>query len=182
MKIIESKRLYLRPWDSNDVNALYEIAKHPQIGPMCGWTPHTSIEHSAFILQRVLCVNDTYAIVLKQNNEVIGNMSLMHMSSSNFARNEKECELGFWLKEEFWNQGYMSELLEKMLEYAFIDVGMEVVWCGYFKNNKASKRVQEKCGFTLHHIVYDLYVHALQRKVDLYANSINKQEWEERNK
>ena len=51
MKIIENKKVYLRPWKMEDVNDLYNIAKHPEIGPMCGWTPHTCIEHSAFILK-----------------------------------------------------------------------------------------------------------------------------------
>ena len=180
MKTIESNRLYLRPWKMDDVADLYEIAKHPQIGPMCGWSAHSCIEHSAFILKNVLFTNDTFAILKKENDEIIGNISLMHMKSSNFARNEQECELGFWIKEECWNQGYMSEMLERMLIYAFDELNMEVVWCGYFENNFASARVQQKCGFTLKHIVQDLFVSALHKKVNLYANSISRKEWEER--
>ena len=37
------------------------------------------------------------------------------------------------------------------MEYAFTDLKMHKLWCGYFDGNSRSKRVMEKCGFTYHH-------------------------------
>ena len=39
--MLESNRLYLRPWQMEDASILYEISKDEEIGPRCGWSPHT---------------------------------------------------------------------------------------------------------------------------------------------
>ncbi len=43
-----------------------------------------------------------FAINLKANGQLIGNISLV-------AINVDQAELGYWLGEPFWNQGYGSE-------------------------------------------------------------------------
>ena len=58
-----------------------------------------------------------------------------------------ECEIGYWLGVPFWGQGIMPEAVNLLLHHAFIDLGMNKVWCGYYDGNERSKRVQEKCGF-----------------------------------
>lgn len=175
--MIETKRFYLRPWQIEDAPILYEICKDPKIGPICGWSPHTSIEYSCFVLKNILMNDDTYAILLKENNTIIGNISLMPMKHSNFARNEKEGEIGFWLHTKYWNQGYMSEIVNALLSFAFQEKGLHLIWAGYFEENLASKRVQEKNGFTYAYTIHDLYVDALHKKTNLYVNKITIEEW-----
>lgn len=175
--MLESNRLYLRPWQMEDASILYEISKDEEIGPRCGWSPHTSIEHSCFILKNILMVEDTYAIVLKENNTVIGNIALMHSKDSNFARNENEGEVGFWLDKKYWNKGYMQEALHTILHYAFLTKDFSHIWAGYFEDNNVSKHIQEKTGFTYHHTVENLYVHALHKKVQLNANVLKKEDY-----
>ena len=46
---IETARLLLRPWRTNDraeAAALFRYASDPEIGLLCGWPPHTSVEGS----------------------------------------------------------------------------------------------------------------------------------------
>lgn len=43
---METKRLILRRWNENDAEALYKYAQNPNIGPIAGWPPHTSVEDS----------------------------------------------------------------------------------------------------------------------------------------
>jgi RimJ/RimL family protein N-acetyltransferase len=33
------------------------------------------------------------------------------------------------------------------MRYAFDELGISTIWCGYFDGNEKSKRVNEKCGF-----------------------------------
>jgi [ribosomal protein S5]-alanine N-acetyltransferase len=44
MKTLETKRLIIRPIAMTDMEAMFEYAKKPNIGPMAGWLPHQSIE------------------------------------------------------------------------------------------------------------------------------------------
>ena len=44
--MITTKRLFLIPWHASDANELYELAKDPEIGPLCGWEPHKTLRNS----------------------------------------------------------------------------------------------------------------------------------------
>jgi ribosomal-protein-alanine N-acetyltransferase len=56
-------------------------------------------------------------------------------------------ELGYWLGEEFWNRGIVSEAAAAMTTYAFDTLGMARVYAEVFEWNSASMRVLEKAGF-----------------------------------
>ena len=64
---LQTKRLILRPWKESDAEALYKYAQNPNVGPIAGWAPHTSIENSREIIKTVLSAPETYAVVLKEN-------------------------------------------------------------------------------------------------------------------
>lgn len=42
------------------------------------------------------------------------------------------------------------------MRHGFEDLGLALIWCGYFEGNIRSKRVQEKCGFRYHHTAKDV--------------------------
>ena len=146
---LQTKRLILRAWKENDAEALYKYARNPNVGPIAGWTPHTSVENSCEIIKAVLSAPENYAVVLKETGEVIGSIGIMmtrsEVNSAKMADNE--CEIGYWIGEPYWGQGLIPELLR----YAFEDLRQTTVWCGYYDGNEKSKRAQEKCGFIYSH-------------------------------
>jgi len=154
---LQTKRLILRDWQENDAESLYKYAQNPNIGPIAGWQPHTSIENSREIIKKVLSAGETYAIVLKQTGEAIGSIGLMtsknEINTAEMA--ESEAEIGYWIGEPFWGQGLIPEAVCELLRYAFENLGLTAVWCGYYDGNEKSKRVQEKCGFVYHHTEYN---------------------------
>ena len=74
---LQTKRLILRPWQESDAEALYKYASNPNIGPIAGWPPHTSIENSREIIKVVLSAPETYAVVLKETGETVGCIGVM---------------------------------------------------------------------------------------------------------
>ena len=70
---------------------------------------------------------------------------------SNIGIPDNEGEIGYWLGAPFWGQGIIPEAVRGMIRYAFEELQLDALWCGYFEGNVKSKRVQEKCGFTYHH-------------------------------
>jgi RimJ/RimL family protein N-acetyltransferase len=56
-------------------------------------------------------------------------------------------ELGYWLGVDHWGQGYATEALHAVIDYAFADMGHEALQAGARVTNPASRRVLEKCGF-----------------------------------
>ena len=152
-----TERLILRPWEESDAESLYEYAKDPQVGPIAGWPPHTSVEDSRDIIKSVLAVNETYAICKRQDNRAIGSIGLMRGEQSNLDIPEDDGEIGYWIGVPFWGQGYVPEAVRELIRHGFEDLKLNRIWCGYFEGNDKSKRVQEKCGFRYHHTNKDIY-------------------------
>lgn len=163
-----TKRLWLRPWDDLDAQQLFELAKEPEIGYWCGWEPHKSVNESLFCIHNFLQIKETYAICLKENNEILGSISLM--LNGNIAQNEGECELGFWIGKQYQRNGYAFEAAGELLRHAFCDLRISAIWCCYFEGNERSKFLQNKLGFVFHH---------LDKKDDRdrYINILTKEKW-----
>ena len=154
---LKTERLILRPWRESDAESLYEYAKNPQIGPIAGWQPHTSVENSREIIKTVLSADETYAVCLKEDNRAIGGIGLMIGQLSNIKLPDDEGEIGYWIGVPFWGRGLIPEAAKEIIRRGFEDLALETIWCGYFDGNNKSKRVQEKCGFTYHHTNKDIY-------------------------
>lgn len=155
--ILETKRLILRPFEESDAENIYEYAKNPNVGPIAGWSVHTSVENSLEIIKTVLAVPETYAVCLKEDNKAIGSIGLMIGSASNLDLPDDEAEIGYWIGEPFWGQGLIPEAIKCVINHSFDDLGLQRLWCGYFDGNSKSRRAQEKCGFVYHHTNKDIY-------------------------
>ena len=58
-------------------------------------------------------------------------------------------ELGYWLGEEFWGQGIMSEVVMAFSNYCFQDFPICRLEAFTFANNPASARILEKAGYLM---------------------------------
>jgi [ribosomal protein S5]-alanine N-acetyltransferase len=56
-------------------------------------------------------------------------------------------EFGYWLAEEFWGQGIMSEVVPAFVNYSFDEFSLKRIFAAAYSNNPASAWVLEKAGF-----------------------------------
>ena len=113
--------------------------------------------NSLDVIRKVLSVDETYAVCLKEENKAIGSIGLMVSQQSNLNLPENEGEIGYWIGVPFWGQGLIPEAVRELIRHAFEDLHLTKLWCGYFDGNYKSKRCQEKCGFVYHHTSKDIY-------------------------
>ena len=148
--VIETERLILRPFEAADLNDFYEYASVEGVGEMAGWRHHESIAKSQEILDVFIKEDKTFAIVLKENNKVIGSLSIekygMEHAFTEFEGYQGR-EIGYVLSKSYWGKGLMPEAVSAVIRYLFDDLHFDFLLCGYYDFNKQSKRVQEKCGF-----------------------------------
>lgn len=155
--MIETERLILRPWRETDAESLFKYAKDPDIGPIAGWPPHTSVENSLDVIRTVFAAPEIYAVVLKDTNEPIGCCGIMFADGLHSAEKKNgEAEIGYWIGKPYWGQGLIPEAVKALLERSFTELGLDAVWCGYYDGNSKSKRVCEKSGFRYHHTNTDV--------------------------
>ena len=172
---LETERLILRPWCESDAEDLYTYASDPEIGPPAGWPPHTSVEHSREIIRTVLSAPETYAVCLKENGKPIGSIGFHR---NDLAEADDEYELGYWIGKPYWGQGLIPEASRELLRYAFEDLGMNLIWCGYYDGNEKSRRVQEKLGFVFHHTTEGLEVKLLNEIRTGHSSLMTKERWQ----
>lgn len=147
MDILNTERLILRQWRESDRFDLYEYAKSDLVGPNAGWKPHKSEDESKEIIKMFINNNDTYAIVLKSENKVIGGIGLHNRKPYEKLKNLEQREIGYVLNPTYWGNGYAPEAVNCLLNYGFNELDLDLIWCGHFDFNSNSKRVSEKCGF-----------------------------------
>ena len=148
--VIQTDRLILRPFKQEDLKDFFEYASVEGVGEMAGWKHHESIEKTQEILNDFIKEDKTFAIVLKENNKVIGSLGIekygMEQALTEFY-NYQGREIGYVLSKTYWNKGLMSEAVKEVINYLFNDLDLDFLTCGYYDFNNQSKRVQEKCGF-----------------------------------
>ena len=172
--ILETERLILRPWEETDAEECYKYSKDPQVGPICGWPVHTSVENSLQVIRDILIAPESYAICLKESGSLIGSIGL---SNSEVAKGDDESELGFWLGVPYWGQGLMTEAASEVIRHGFKDLNLARIWCCYFTGNERSKRVQEKLGFKYQRTIEDIDVPQMNEKRTSHVNLLTREEW-----
>ena len=75
--------------------------------------------------------------------ELIGGAGIVGIS-----RGEK-AEIGYWLAEQYWGRGIMTEVVRRLCEFAFDQYDLHRIYARAYATNPASARVLEKAGFEL---------------------------------
>lgn len=147
---IETERLLLRPFQQADLYDFYEYASVDGVGEMAGWKHHENLQKSQEILDCFIAQDKTFAIVLKQNNKVIGSLGVEEygmVDALTEFHGYYGREIGYVLSKEYWGKAIMPEAVKAVIEYLFNVLNLDFLTCGYYDFNAQSKRVQEKCGF-----------------------------------
>jgi RimJ/RimL family protein N-acetyltransferase len=58
-------------------------------------------------------------------------------------------EAGFWINERYEGQGFATEAVGGVIEFAFVQRSLDVLESVVHRDNAASRRVHEKLGFTI---------------------------------
>ena len=171
---IETGRLLLRPWKSDDAEECFKYASDPDIGSNAGWKVHTSIEDSMYIIDTVLSAPETYAVVLKEIGLPIGSIGIKRGKNSTVVTNSKEAEIGCWIGKPYWNNGYASEAVLAVIGRCFNTLRCSGIWYCYYAGNEQSKRVAEKTGFKYHHTIENMEIPLTGEKKTTYFMFLKK--------
>lgn len=175
---LEGLRIIIRDFTLQDTNDVFSYCSKDNIGPSAGWKPHESKEITRNVLIGYMYSKETFAIMLKANHKVIGNISLYH---DTLRKKIKAADIGFVLNEEYWGNGYMTEAVKLMLDYAFGQEKLEIVGVGHHYHNKRSRQTILNCGFTFEGLFRKYRKLYDNKEIDAVMYSMTKEEYE-RNK
>ena len=146
---LETERLILRPWKETDLDDMFAYASVPGVGEMAGWPHHQTIDTSREILSMFLAEKECFALYHKTDKKVIGSLGVHHSWANDEPGYEhlKMKNLGYVLAKDYWGQGLVPEALSAVIDYGFMQLGLDAFTIEHFKSNPQSRRVIEKCGF-----------------------------------
>ncbi len=145
-RIIETRRLRLRPLRNDDASAIaklindYEISKNLARVPF----PYTIADADEFLgwVKNSTLKSRFSAICLAATRD-----QLMGAISYEWNEGKQNAELGYWLVKDFWGKGLMSEAARAMVNHAFTVANIDVLVSCYFDENPASGKVLLNAGF-----------------------------------
>ena len=144
--MLETARLFLRPFNKNDIDAVYTMRsdadvmrfiREPQTrrGEAESWINLTS---SRWEKEKIgFC-----AVIEKSSNQFIGWCGLWRLKETD------EIEVGYALVKDFRGQGYASEAAEAFLIYGFDRLNLKEIVAVARAENRNSWRVMERLGMT----------------------------------
>lgn len=141
-----TERLILRPPEVTDIPAIVKYANNKTIADFTLNIPYPySQEDAVHFLSNVLQhiktgKQSTFAILLKDNPEVIGFIGLKTEPK------HKHAEMGYWIGEPFWNKGYITEAIGALLAHGFNDLGLHKIFAHHMQDNPGSGKVMIKNG------------------------------------
>jgi len=87
-------------------------------------------------------------------------------------------EIGYWLGENYWNRGIMTDVVREMTNYAFTHFPLQKIYAPVFDFNIASHKVLQKAGFEREVILKQAAIKN-NKVIDLHYYSLFKNQWQE---
>ena len=144
---IETDRLILRKARKEDAQPMFRNwASDPEVTKYLTWPTYENVETAHQILDQWVREYDSphyyqWMIVLKELGEPIGSISVVRQND-----HVEEAEIGYCIGSHWWHNGIMTEALNAVIEYLFVEVGMNRIAARHDPNNPHSGGVMRKCG------------------------------------
>ena len=139
------QRCTIRPWRMDDAESLARHANNRKV-----WLslrdkfphPYTSEDARKF-LEATVKSEPITDFCIEVNGAAVGGIGI-HFG---IDVHRHTAEQGYWLGEEFWRCGIMTEAVAAFTDFCFEEFQLRRIYAEPFANNRASARVLEKAGF-----------------------------------
>lgn len=143
-RLIETRRLVLRVPGLHDAGQVFEAyAQDRDVTRYLTWRPAQVVAETEAAMRQLVAEWDrgeSFSLVItrKDDGRLIG---MVAMRPEGFRVN-----LGYVLARPYWGQGYMTEAVSAVVEWALAQAGVFRVWAVCDVEHAASARVLEKVG------------------------------------
>lgn len=160
----------IREWKEGDVRALAQLLNNRRIldNLRDGLPyPYTTAD-ALFYINSCLSAdkNSNFCFAIVCNDQVVGSIGIFRQGNIHF----RTAELGYYIGEEFWGKGIMTEAVRLACKHVFNNTDIVRIYAEPFAENIGSCRVLEKNGFVLEGIMRkNAFKNGVLRDMKLYA-------------
>lgn len=144
---LTTTRLILRPLQLTDAESMFlGWATDQEVVKYLSWKPHLSVDETKRIISYWMSNYPDHKFYIwgiqLKNGPLVGTISI-HSIHEGFQRGE----IGYALAKQYWNQGYVTESLQAIVDFSFGIVGFNRLEAHHSIYNPASGAVLIKAGF-----------------------------------
>ncbi|AIM37561.1 GNAT family acetyltransferase [Sphingobacterium sp. ML3W] len=139
-----TERLYIRPVSEKDIENIHRLHSLDETDEFNTLGIPKDINETREIVEGWILENNkshTFAIELEQENEFIGLIGIK-LGKEKY----KNAEVWFKLDSRFWNKGYATESLKRIIAFGFDELNLHRIEAGCAVENTGSIHVLEKVG------------------------------------
>ena len=169
--ILFTERLKLRPLTIDDAKDMFEYTSFKDSTKFVSWHPHIKIEETIHFLENVVPIYGTintefsWGIELIEKKKMIGVVKLFDVSMNN-----KRAEVSYILNQNYQGKGFINEALQKVIDFAFNEMGLNRVQARCANDNIGSEKVMQKANMKYEGLLEKYWILKEESKdVVLYA-------------
>ncbi|MAH07993.1 hypothetical protein CMI38_07135 [Candidatus Pacearchaeota archaeon] len=144
---LKTERLVLRELDIEDLAEVVRLADNLEVSKYLEKVPHPySKKDGEWFIGK--CNNDAkkdprenYELAIECDGKLVGLIGLTDVNEFHGT-----ATLGYWLGEEYWRQGIMSEASREMVRFGFEDLGLRRIDIEADVENEGSNALIKKLG------------------------------------
>ena len=135
----------IRDWRMDDAESVTKHANNRRVSAnLRDRFPYPyRIQDAKNFLERTVAKQPRTNFCIEINGRAVGGIGL-HLGED---VHRHTAEFGYWLGEEFWGRGIMSEVVPAFVDYCFEKFSLHRMSAQTFSTNPASARILEKAGF-----------------------------------
>ena len=137
----------IRKWELSDAIDLAAALSHKKVqdnlrdGLPYPYTEQDGTDYISAMLSAD--ENETFAFAITVDEKVVGSIGIFRQGNIH----RQTAELGYYIAEEYWGKGIMTEAVKQICGYVFDKSDIIRIYAEPFAYNAASCRVLEKAGF-----------------------------------
>ncbi len=135
----------IRPWRLDDAESIVRHANNRKVWiALRDFFPHPyAIEDAHTFLKSVVNSEPITLFCVEVNGAAVGGIGIVIGADVH----RQTAEMGYWLGQEFWGCGIMTEAVAAFTDFCFEEFQLRRIYAEPFANNPASARVLEKASF-----------------------------------
>ncbi len=175
---IETDRLILRRLQYSDTQDIFDYARYPEVSKHLIWEAHETemdtLEFLNFVMEKYNKNQPApWGISLKEESRIIGTIGYLDWDKKNY-----KAELGYVLHCYYWKKGYMTEALQRVVDFGFNKMYLNRIEARTVPENIPSQKLLEKVGFKKEGLLREQMI-VKNRFKDFHMYSIIKKEYME---
>ncbi|MEY8741188.1 GNAT family N-acetyltransferase [Bacillales bacterium AN1005] len=144
---LETERLFLKKVKVSDSPILYKIWSDPDVTKFMNIDNFNDEKQAVLMIQMLDKLSQEnkairYSIFLKDSNQIIGSCGYNSLDFEN-----SKGEIGYEISKKYWGNGFASELILKLLDYAYHSLHFHRIEAKVDPANNKSIRLLEKLNF-----------------------------------